>query len=147
MEPSLSEDPFLVLHGEDADNDDDIYPDPDTMIEYGDTAQLDKGVADRMEDNLSDTDTESHPEYLLFLYPGGILLMFLLLLIMTVCVTLTMRNTRQDSRQKNIIWRQQPGDNSSVFRYCTSYGDNKLGTKVVTSETVHHLKTITWGQQ
>jgi hypothetical protein len=97
MEPFLSEDPFIVKFGEGAvaDNDDDIYPDPDTEIEYGDTAQLDK-----MEDDPYDMETDSNPESLLFLFLSGILLMFLLLLIMTVCVTLLMKDTRQDSRQK-----------------------------------------------
>ena len=70
MEPSLSEDPFLVLHGEEADNDDDIYRDPD--IEYGDTAQLGQGVADMIEDNISDRKPGSNPEYLLFLFLGDI---------------------------------------------------------------------------
>jgi hypothetical protein len=105
METTLSEDQFLMLYGEKADNDDDIYPDPDTIIEYGDTAQLDKSVGHMMEDNLSDMDTDSN---LLFLFLGGILLMFLLLLIMTVCVTLVMKDTRQDLRQK----KHHSGDNN-----------------------------------
>ena len=93
MEPSRSEDPVLVQYGKKADNDvdDDIYPDPDTVIEYGDTAQLDKSVGDKMEDNPYDMETDSNPESLLFLFLGGILLMFLLLLIMTVCVTLVIK--------------------------------------------------------
>ena len=59
METSWSKD---VLSEAKADNDDDIYPDPDTEIEYGDTAQIDKGFADMMEDNLSDVDTDINPE-------------------------------------------------------------------------------------
>jgi hypothetical protein len=44
MEPFFSEDPFIVLYGEKVDIDDDIYPDPYTVIEYGDTAQLHRGL-------------------------------------------------------------------------------------------------------
>ena len=99
---------FLVLYGEEADNDADIYQDPDNEFEYGDTAQLDKGVGDRMDDNLSDIEAESNPEYLLFLFLGCILMMFLLLLVMTVCVTLFMRNTSQDIRKK----KDNFGDNN-----------------------------------
>ena len=100
MEASLSEDPFLVQYGEKDDNDDDIYPDPDNEIEYGDTALLDKGVADIIEDNLSDMEPDSNPDDLLFLFLGCMMMIFLLLLIMTACVTLVMRNTSQDIRQK-----------------------------------------------
>ena len=120
MESIWSEDPFLVLYRERADNDDDIYPDPDTEIEYGDIALLDKGVADRMEDNLSDMETDSNPEYPLFLFLGGILLLFVLLLVMTACVTLLMRDTRQDIRQKtHNIGGNNLKDNSNVFRDLT----------------------------
>ena len=65
MEPSRSEDPVLVQYGKKVDNDvdDDIYPDPDNEIKYGDThAHIDKGVADMLEDNLSDMGTDSNPE-------------------------------------------------------------------------------------
>ena len=99
---------FLVLYGEEADNDADIYQDPDNEFEYGDTAQLDKGVGDRMDDNLSDIEAESNPEYLLFLFLGCILMMFILLLVMPVCVTLVTRNTSQDIRKK----KDNFGDNN-----------------------------------
>ena len=115
MELSRSEDLFLVQYGDKADNDDDIYPDPDTEIEFGDTAQIDKGVRDRMDDNLSDIEAESNPEYLLFLFLGCILMMFLLLLVMTVCVTLVMKNTSQEIRkQKDNFGDNNVRDKSNV---------------------------------
>ena len=46
MESIWNEHPFLVIYMKKADNDDDIYSDPDTEIEYGDTAQLNKSVGD-----------------------------------------------------------------------------------------------------
>jgi hypothetical protein len=38
MEPSLIEDPLIALDGDKADNDADIFPDTETVIEYGDAA-------------------------------------------------------------------------------------------------------------
>ena len=61
-----------------------------------------------MDDNLSDIEAESNPEYLLFLFLGCILMMFILLLVMPVCVTLVTRNTSQDIRKK----KDNFGDNN-----------------------------------
>ena len=116
---------FLALYGEEADNDADIYQDPDT-------AQLDKGVGDRMDDNLSDIEAESNPEYLLFLFLGCILMMFLLLFIMTVCVTLVMKNTSQEKREK----KHNYGDNNVKNNSNVETGHNNAKS---CRESVHRL--------
>ena len=51
------------------------------------------------------------PEYQLFLFLGSILLMFLLLLIMTVCVTLVMKDTSQEKMGKTLYF----GDKHTTF--------------------------------
>ena len=56
-----TEDPFLVTYLYDVNETEDVFPNPDTMIGYGDAYQWDSNMENMMENNILKTDRERNP--------------------------------------------------------------------------------------